>query len=252
MFEKRVIPVLLINNKRLVKTVRFKNETYIGDPINAARIFSDKEVDELVICDKSASSNGVNFKMLEEIVYECFIPITYAGGVKDIQTMSKLYRMGIEKVCIDSHNYNDDYLLVQEAASRFGSSSVVSGVTIKKSFFGNYHLFNSSSQKIMKLDMSSHLLKLKKAGVGEIFINYADADGLMNGYDIEHIRSLTNEIDVPCVVCGGAGSIDHVRELLDIKGVTGAAAGSIFVYSSKTKGIMISYPETSIKSMLNI
>lgn len=250
MFEKRIIPLLLIRDKRLVKTEKFKNETYIGDPINAARIFSDKEVDELIICDKSATRSGVNLDMLKEIVSECFIPITYAGGVKDINVMSQLYRIGIEKVCVDSFSLNDNLTLVTEAVKRFGASSVVAGLTIDKTFFGSYKLYNCASKKNESKDPKSYLLELQRAGVGEIFINYKNRDGVMRGYDIDHLSSLIQGIEIPCVVCGGAGNLDDMNQVLKTEGITGAAAGSVFVYSSNTKGIMINYPESSIKSIM--
>ena len=243
MLQKRLIPVLLIQDKRLVKSIVFSKHNYLGDPINAVKIFSTKTVDELIITDISATrKNLVDLDYLKKIANECFIPLTYCGGINSIKIMKEIYKIGFEKIGLDSVLFNDKSFL-SHAVNEFGSSSVVASITIRKNLFGTYKPYDFIKKKFRKDNLLESILNIQDQNPGEIFINNASNDGLMNGYDIKLIENIAPNISVPFSVCGGAGDIKDATDILKINEVTGAAAGSIFVYSSKERGIMINYPD---------
>jgi len=247
MLEKRIIPVLLLQNRKLVKSINFSKFNYLGDPINAVKIFSSKTVDELVVVDINASKkNTIDFDYLYKIANECFIPLTYCGGVNDLKSMEKIYKIGFEKIALDSATFlNKDFPnegFLNQALNEFGSSSIVVSMTVRKNFLGKYKLYDHVLKKNRKIDINIFLQSIIKNNPGEIFLNNVSADGLMNGYDVELVSNIASKVNVPLTVCGGAGNIQDAKNILEIQNVTGAAAGSIFVYSSKNKGIMINYP----------
>ena len=245
MLHKRLIPVLLVQNKRLVKSVKFKNFNYLGDPINAVKIFSTKTVDELIITDIEATkNNAIDKEYLTKMASECFIPLTYSGGINNLKDMEDIFKIGFEKISIDSAYYHNNKFL-KDAVEEFGSSSVVATVTIRKDFFGNYRLWDYVSKSNRKTKITEEILKIQDLQPGEIVLNNASLDGTMSGYDIPIIESVSSLMNIPFTVCGGAGEINDAKNILKIKNVTGAAAGSIFVYSSKEKGIMINYPTSN-------
>ena len=243
MLEKRIIPVLLIQNKKLVKSVKFSNYNYLGDPINAVKIFSTKTVNELVIIDIEASKKDyIDKDYLYKVADECFIPLTYSGGIKNLKEMEEIYKIGFEKISLDSIIFKDKFFL-KEAVKEFGSSSIVVSLTVKKNFLGNYKLYNYLERKNRKEDLTNFIMFIQDMEPGEIFLNNVGYDGMMNGYDKLLIEKIAPKIQVPFTVCGGAGEINDAIDILSYKEVTGAAAGSIFVYSSKNKGIMINYSQ---------
>lgn len=243
MYRSRIIPCLLLRNQGLVKTRKFKDPVYVGDPINAVRIFSEKEVDELVILDIDASREArePNYELVAEIAGECFMPVGYGGGIKTLAQVRKLIRCGIEKVVINSAAV-ESTVVISEAAAVFGNQAVVGAIDVRRTFLGGYRVFAKSGTQETKLRPEDHATALVAAGAGEIFLNNIDCDGQMQGYDIELIKRVSASVNVPVVACGGAGTLDHMREAMSESGASAVAAGSMFVFHGKHRAVLISYP----------
>lgn len=240
----RVIPVLLLRNKGLVKSVQFENHRYVGDPMNAVKVFNEKEVDELIFLDIDASKENREppYQYLSEIASECFMPLAYGGGVKSIEQIKRLIKSGIEKIIINTSALHDPIFL-KKACDTFGSSTIVAAIDIKKSFFGTYQVFSHTGLKIKESDPIKYALSLQESGVGEIFLNNVDLDGTMKGYDITLIKKITDAIDIPIIACGGAGDLEDIFKVIREGNVSAAAAGSLFVFYGKHKAVLITYPE---------
>lgn len=239
----RVIPVLTLQNEKLVKTIRFKNPTYIGDPINAVKIFNEKEVDEIVILDITASKEKrePNYTKIEEIASEAFMPFAYGGGVKTLAQIEKLFKLGIEKVVLNSV-LEDNIGLVTEAAKIFGSQSIIASIDVKKNIFGKLNAYKISGSTKINYSIDDFVNKLEDAGVGEFFINAIDKDGTYSGYDLALINQVSTKTNLPIVACGGASSINDFLPAIQA-GASAVAAGSMFVYTGATRGILINYPK---------
>lgn len=243
----RVIPVLLLRNKGLVKTYKFKEHKYIGDPFNAVKIFNEKEVDELVFLDIDASKEGREppYDYLQHIAAQCFMPLTYGGAVSSVSQIRKLIQSGIEKVVINhSALANPDF--VRMAADAFGSSTIVGGIDVKKNLFGNPLVYSHVRKKTLSLDPVEYASNLQRLGVGEIFVNSVDNDGVMNGYDIATIRKIADAVDIPVIACGGAGSVNDLEQVVKQGHASAAAAGSLFVFHGKHRAVLITYPEYNL------
>ncbi len=246
MLRTRVIPCLLLKNGGLVKTVCFNDPKYVGDPINAVRIFNEKEVDELIILDIEASQKRrePDYENVRDIVSEAFMPIAYGGGVTKIEQAKRLVSLGVEKVVLNTATLQS-FNLVREMAYHLGSSSTVVGLDVKRDWLGRHHVFNSATRKVTDRDPLEHAQHAVTAGAGEIFINDVDRDGTGNGYDLNLIHNMAAAVDVPVIACGGAGSLEHFRDASD-SGASAVAAGSMFVYIGKHRAVMINYPEPEI------
>lgn len=247
MYQARIIPCLLLRGNGLVKTRKFKNPVYIGDPINAVRIFSEKEVDELVILDIDASREGrePNYELISEIAGECFMPVAYGGGIKNISQVRKLIRCGIEKIVINSTSV-ESTAVITEASAVFGSQAVVGGIDVSKTLLGGYRVVTKSATQETKLKPETHAMALVNAGAGEIFLNSVDCDGLMQGYDLNLLKKVSSAVNVPVVACGGAGSLEHLRQAIKIGGASAVAAGSMFVFYGKHRAPLIHYPTNTV------
>lgn len=243
MVQKRVIPCLLLHKGGLYKTEKFKKPTYIGDPINAIKIFNEKEVDELMFLDIDASSQKKepNYKMIEDIASECFMPLCYGGGVKTIAQMKKIYTLGVEKISLSSQAVLNPSI-IKEAASVFGNQSVIVTLDIKKDFWNKKRIFINNGKKNTKLDPVEFVKEIELLGAGEIVINSIDNDGLMNGYDLELLELIKKNTSVPIISLGGAGNLDHIKNAFKKAKVDAVACGSMFVYQGPLKGVLISYP----------
>jgi len=243
MSRKRVIPCLLIQNRGLVKTVKFKNPKYVGDPVNAIRIFNEKEVDELVVLDIDASKENrePDYELIAEIAGECFMPICYGGGIRTLEHARKIFALGIEKIAINAAALSDLSLLKQ-IADQFGSQSVVCSVDCKKSFLGKYSVYSHVDGRDAKRTPREWVDEVQEAGAGEIFLNAVDRDGTQSGFDLQLIRSVVEVAHIPVIACGGAGSIDDLNAAIDEGGASAVAAGSFFVFHGKHKAVLISYP----------
>jgi cyclase len=243
MLRTRVIPCLLLKGNGLVKTIKFKNPTYIGDPINAIKIFNDKEVDELVFLDITASKEkkGPNFKLISEITTECFMPLGYGGGITTIEQIEKLFNLGVEKVILNSITHTQPEL-IKKATDIFGSQSIVASIDVKKHWLTKkqavYSLSGEQSTGYSPIDYAK---KMEDAGFGEIIINSIDQDGTMSGYDLALIEAVSKSVKVPVVALGGAGSIDDLL-LAKKAGASAVAAGSLFVFQKAHRAVLITYP----------
>ncbi len=242
MNSSRVIPCLLIKGKGLFKTKKFKDPVYIGDPINAVRIFSEKEVDELIILDIDATveKKEPNYDLIAEIAGECFMPVAYGGGISNLEQVRKLIRSGIEKVVINSAACRD-YYLISEIAKVYGSQAVVVAIDVKKKILGGYKVLSHSGTQETGLNLESYVAELVVAGAGEIFINSIDRDGLMEGYDLDLISLVSRNTTIPVVASGGAGTIDNFHQAI-AAGASAVAAGSMFVFYGKHRAVLINYP----------
>jgi cyclase len=253
MLQKRVIPCLLLHKGGLYKTEKFKNPTYVGDPINAIKIFNEKEVDELILLDIDATvlNREPNYKFIEDIASECFMPVCYGGGVKTIEQMKKIYSLGIEKISLSSQAVLNP-TLIKEASSIFGNQSVIVTIDIKKDFFGRKKVFINNGKKNTKLDPLVFIKKVEELGAGEIVVNSIDNDGVMQGYDIELLKQIKMNSNIPIIALGGAGKLEHIKDIFKISKVDAVACGSIFVYHGALKGVLINYPHyQKIKELKN-
>lgn len=243
MIATRVIPCLLLRNDGLVKTVKFRDPKYLGDPINIVRIFNDKEVDELVFLDISATPErkGPPFDLLKAIAGECFMPLCYGGGVRDIETMKALYNLGIEKVALNTAavEYPD---LVALASREFGASSVIVSMDVTKGWRGRHEVRTRGGRKRTGLDPVVYARKIESLGAGEILLNSIDRDGTMRGYDLELVHQIASAVSIPVVACGGAGSVTDLGRVVNEAGASAAAAGSMFVFQGAHRAVLISYP----------
>ncbi|GAB4497334.1 MAG: AglZ/HisF2 family acetamidino modification protein [Anaerolineales bacterium] len=243
MIRPRVIPALLLRGQGLVKTVKFKEPKYLGDPINIVRIFNDKEVDELVLLDITATpeNRGPQVDLLKNITSEAFIPLAYGGGIRSMDDVRKLLSIGIEKLIMNTSAV-EKASLIRETADLAGSQAVVVSIDVKKNFLGKYEVFTRCGQKKTGLDPVKHAIEMEKMGAGEIIINSIDRDGTMQGYDVELVRKVADSVQVPVVACGGAGNLSHVSEVIKQGHASAAAAGSMFVFQGPLRGVLISYP----------
>jgi imidazole glycerol-phosphate synthase subunit HisF len=242
--KTRVIPILLLRNKGLVKTVKFGKPMYIGDPINSVRIFNEKEVDELVFLDISATVNNQepNFEIIEDIAGEAFMPMAYGGGITSIATVRRVMSLGFEKVILSAISY-DNPDVVREAVQIYGSQAVVACIDVKRKWLGGYQLFTHSAKVRRKVSLHEHLTNLMSYGVGEIIVNSIDQDGTRSGYDLAVIKAVSAAVPVPVIACGGAGSMDHLVAAVKEGGASAVAAGSLFVYTGRHKAVLINYPD---------
>lgn len=243
MNKTRVIPVLLLRGRGLVKTVKFKDPTYIGDPVNSVRIFNEKEVDELVFLDIFATreGRGPDFDLLADIAGEAFMPMAYGGGITSLEQIRRVFALGFEKVVIDSAAYGGG-ALIREAAAVFGAQSIVGCVDVRRTLLGRYELYSHAGGTKQPVGLVDHVKALEQQGVGEIIVNAIDRDGTQSGYDLKLIREVASNVQVPVVACGGAGSLDDMAAAVHDAGASAVAAGSLFVFVGPHRAVLINYP----------
>lgn len=251
MLRSRIIPCLLVRDKGLVKTVNFKNPKYVGDPINAVKIFNEKLVDELIVLDIDASKEKrePDYKMIENLATECRMPFCYGGGITTLEQAVRISNLGVEKIALSSAAIENPQLISQIAAA-IGRQSVVVVFDVRKTLFGNYEVYLYNGSKKVKGDLVSLVLEAERLGAGEIVINSIDNDGKMAGYDQKLIRLVRNAVNIPLTVLGGAGSLDDVRQVIDEHKIIGVAAGSLFVFKGVYKAVLINYPSVDEKKAL--
>lgn len=245
MLKHRVIPALLLREGGLVKTLKFGKYNYIGDPLNAIRIFNEKEVDELVLLDIDASRQGrePDYALIESVAAECFMPLGYGGGVSSVEQARRIFSSGVEKVILQTSALENP-ALVSKIAQRFGSQSVVVSIDVKRDWLGRYRLWSSAQRRAHRLDWLAALESLVVAGAGEILLNSVDRDGMQQGYDLHLIQKAAQAVDVPLVALGGAGNFNDF--VLAVKaGASAVAAGSLFVLQGPHRAALISYPNYS-------
>jgi cyclase len=251
MLRPRVIPCLLVHDKGLIKTVQFKDPKYVGDPINAVRIFNEKESDELMVIDIDATRENrePDYKMIEHLAAECRMPLCYGGGVKTAEQAQRIFSLGVEKIAISSAAIHTPEL-VSEMADRVGSQSVVVVVDVKKKLLGGYEMYTHNGKKSTGKNPFEFVSKMESLGAGEIVVNSIDQDGVMKGYDLALIDKIRQSISLPLTVLGGAGSLQDIGNLINKYGIIGAAAGSLFVFKGVYKAVLINYPNWNEKDKL--
>ncbi len=238
----RIIPVLLLKNRGLYKGIKFKEHKYVGDPINTVKIFNDKEVDELIILDIEAgkfNNKTIDFEYLKEVVSEAFMPIGYGGGISSIDDAKKLFKIGIEKIILNT-NAVLNFQLVKELVKYFGSQSIVFSLDVKKTVLG-YRCIIKSGQIKTKYEPLELAKIMQNLGVGEIMLNDIDRDGTLSGYNIELNKKVSHILDIPLIACGGASSIEDFKKAIEA-GVHSCAAGAMFVFHGPHRAVIISYP----------
>lgn len=246
MLIPRVMPCLLLKDGSLVKTVKFKDSSYIGDPINAIRIYNEKEVDELIFLDISATLENRKppFKILSEIASECFMPVAYGGGVKELDDIKLIFNLGIEKVAINSYAYeNPDF--VSAAADRFGSQSILVSIDVRKNAKGQNEVFIHGGRKGTGLDPVKFAIQMAEKGAGEILLTSIDRDGTQSGYDIDLIKAVSSAVNIPVIACGGAAKVNDFTAAVKQGGASACAAGSMVVYFGRNRAVLINFPDRS-------
>ena len=242
MYRPRVIPVLQLKGKGLVKTTTFKNSRYIGDPINAVKIFNNFEADELIFVDISATNENrsISVELVKQIGDEAYMPFAVGGGIKRLSTAIELINAGAEKIILNTL-FGENPKIISQIAKTLGSQSVVVSIDIKRNWFGKYRFYINSGRVQTKLDPISAAKKAVDLGVGEIVVNYINYDGLMKGYNLELIKSITESVSIPVIAACGAGNMLHMKQAIE-SGAQAVAAGSLFVYHGSRKAILINYP----------
>lgn len=249
MLRPRIIPSLLLHEKGLVKTVNFKSPKYVGDPINAVRIFNEKEVDELAFFDIDASvlNREPDYILIEKLANQSRMPLCYGGGVKTVEQAQRIFSLGIEKIALSSSIIKNPQLVTQ-IAERVGSQSVIVVLDVKKKLLGGYEIYTHNGKKATGINPIKFAKDIELLGAGEIIINSIDQDGLMKGYDMNLIDKIAESISIPLTVLGGAGSLSDIEKVIDKHGVIGVAAGSLFVFKGPYKAVLINYPSQTEKN----
>lgn len=249
MLRPRIIPSLLVTRKGLYKTVRFGNPKYVGDPINAVKIFNEKEVDELTVFDIGASRHGTepDYGLIQNLAVECRMPLCYGGGIKSLEQAVRVIKMGVEKVSLSSAAIENP-ALVTRIARYIGSQSVVVVLDVRRGCAaGSYEVWTHNGTRNTRLDPRELARQLQEAGAGEIVLNSIDQDGVMKGYELELVRMIRPVVTVPMTILGGAGTLADIGALYREAGIVGAAAGSLFVFKGKYRAVLINYPNRAEK-----
>ena len=235
MLRTRAIPCLLLRRKGLVKTIKFKDANYVGDPVNAVNIYNKKEVDELIILDITATvdSKEPDFKLVEEIAGECFMPFAYGGGLRNMEQIKRIFKLGAEKVAVNSMAAEDPSFITK-VAEYSGSQSLIISIDVKKSLLGGYKVFTRSGTNNTSYDPVSYARNMEKAGAGELLLTSIDRDGTLQGYDTKLIGMVSNTVSIPVIACGGAGEVSDFKTAVDA-GASAVAAGSMVVYQGQKR-----------------
>lgn len=232
-----------MSNGALVKTIRFKEGSYVGDPVNAVRIFNQKEVDELILLDIHATTQdrGIDFETLEKVVSECFMPICYGGGVRNLQDMRRLYAMGVEKISLGSAAFEVPNL-VRQASSEFGAQAVVVTLDVKKGLLGRPTVRTRNGRHDTKISPSEAARAFEEQGAGEVLLYSIDRDGTWSGFDLKLLEAVSLAVSVPVIATGGAGSLEDIKAAAKQSGASAVAIGSMAVFQGKDLGVLIKFP----------
>ena len=240
MLKERIIPCLLLQNSGLVKTIKFSNPKYIGDPINAVKIFNNKEVDELIFLDITATTNShsPNLELLSDIMSEAFMPFSYGGGIKELNDIEKVLRIGAEKVIINTSSIKNPEF-IKQASIKFGSQSVIVSIDVKR-INNKYEIFIKNGKEATGISPVDFAVQIEKMGAGEIFLNSIDKDGTMEGYNLDLIKEVSQVVNIPVIVCGGAKNNEDFNRAIKA-GASAVSAGSMFVFFGPNKAVLINY-----------
>jgi len=244
MLKTRVIPVLQLIDESLVKTVKFGEYGYIGDPVNTVRIFNELEVDELSFLDIRATieNRGPNLEILKEIADECFMPLSYGGGLRDFETAKKVLSIGFEKLVINSYAVENPSFITR-LAEHFGNQSVIASIDVKRNILGKYSVFSHDGTKKTKLTPVKWAKELEKLGAGELLITSMNQDGTWSGYDVNLIKKITDAVSIPVIANGGAGNLKHIEDVVKKGNASAVALGSMVVYQMKDMGVLVNFPD---------
>jgi imidazole glycerol-phosphate synthase subunit HisF len=244
MLKTRVIPCLQLIGDSLVKTVKFKNPSYIGDPVNTVRIFNELEVDELCFLDIRATieKRAPNIKILQEIANECFMPLSYGGGIKDFETARSIMSIGFEKLVINTESYYKPELITK-LSRHFGAQAVIASIDVKKNLWGKYNVFIQDGSEKIEVEVTEYAKRLANAGAGEILLTSMEKDGTWTGFDIEITRKVSESVSVPIIANGGAGNIRHIEEAVKNGHASAVGLGSMVVYQQKGMGVLVNFPD---------
>lgn len=242
MLKKRIIPTLLIKGDQLVKSTKYKNHSYVGDPINVIKIFNEKEVDEIIILDieKSISNKDPNYELIRDLASECYMPLTYGGGIKSIEQAEKLFSIGIEKITLNSINYKN-LNLMKQITNKFGSQSVIAAVDLNKNIFNKLYLYDWIKKKNIKLSIKEHIQQCIKYGAGELLINFVFNEGTLCGFNKRLVDFIDFEIPIPLIINGGINSKKNISECLNFSKIDAVGIGAYFIYYGPHKAVLISY-----------
>lgn len=234
---------MLLQNGGLVKGEKFKKHKYVGDPINAVRIFNEKEVDELVFIDISASVNSCepDYALIEDMASEGFMPIAYGGGVQRVEQVERLFRLGVEKVIINSAFFSNPEL-IKECSQIAGSQSIVVAMDVKKSLLGRYEVYVHNGAKKTGINPVEYSIKAQQCGAGEILLTSIDREGVGQGLDLDLVKQVTAAVDIPVIAQGGVGHLEHIRQAVKVSGASAVASGSFFTFHGKHKAVLLTYP----------
>lgn len=244
MLKTRVIPCLQLIGDSLVKTVKFKNPAYIGDPINTVRIFNELEVDELCFLDirTNVESRTPNISILQQIANECFMPLSYGGGIKDFELARTIMSIGFEKLVINTHAFHNPELITR-LSRHFGAQAVVASIDAKKNIWGRYVVYIRDGSEKVDVDVVDYAKQLKEAGAGEILLTSMDRDGTWTGFDIELTKKISESVSIPVIANGGAGSTSHIEEVVKKGHASAVSLGSMVVYQQKGMGVLVNFPD---------
>mgnify|MGYP001176250279 CR=1 FL=1 len=242
MLKKRVIPILQLKDDELVKSMKFQKHKYVGDPINAVRIFNEIKVDEIIILDvfKSKTNNDLNYELIKDIADECRMPFTYGGGIKNIKQVEKLFELGVEKISINN-SFLKDYKLINDLSKIFGSQSIITSIDINRDIFGKNFIYSWINKENLKININDHINNCINNGAGEILINVVQNEGTLNGFDFSILDIIAKSFEVPVIVNGGINSYEEIRKILTIDKVDAVGIGAFFIYYGPHKAVLISY-----------
>jgi len=243
MIRTRIIPVLLLRNESLVKTVRFNKFTYIGDPCNTVRIFNELEVDELLFLDINATreKKTPNLKVLTDIANECFMPLGYGGGIQNINQAKSVFDIGFEKISINSAAiYSPE--IITKLANIYGSQAIICSIDVKRNLFGKYQVMAASGSKNSGIDPVAWAKEMESRGAGELLLTSIEREGTWQGFDSKLVKSVTEAVNIPVVAHGGAGNIKDVESVVENSGASAVALGSLLVFQKKGMGVLVNFP----------
>ena len=244
MLRTRIIPTLLLRNESLVKTIRFGKFTYVGDPANTVRIFNELEVDELLFLDITASreNRGPNLKVLADIANECFMPLGYGGGISSLDQAKAVFDIGFEKVSINTHAAAQP-VLISKLAEHYGSQAVIVSIDVRKGLFGGQTVRTLSGKQNTRRDPVAWAKEVEQMGAGEILLTAMDREGTWDGFDLDLVKRVTDAVSIPVIAHGGAGSLEHIRQVVKQSHASAVALGSMVVFQKKGMGVLVNFPE---------
>ena len=251
MLTTRIIPILLIREQSLVKTYRFSKHKYIGDPVNTVRIFNELMVDELCLLDITRNNeNKPNFTLLSKLADECFMPLSYGGGIQTMHQAKSIFEIGFEKIIVNSACYSEPNL-ISKLSEKYGEQAVIVSIDVKKNIFGNYFVYSNNGNKRQAISPEHAAVYFEECGAGEIILTNIDREGTYSGYDTEIINKVSAAVSVPVIANGGVGKLEHFKDGKRA-GASALGAGSYFMFQKKDMGVLIKYLTEQEKSSIDI